>query len=270
MHGTLVGKWLSVFAIACTAPAWGQDAKQDKGPKKAVEPKQDVKQDAKKESPKDDKKDAKPQELRVSIDYSEVPEHKEWAEKAKALVETWHPKIEEMLKSDGYTAPRDIRVVFKKNQKTIAFASGKTISISGDWITKHPDDFGMVAHELTHIIQSYRGAPKGSGWLVEGIADYIRFYKYEPDAKIGKIRDLKKAKYTDSYRVTAQFLAYIVKTHDKDIVVKLNRALREREYQVGLFKRETGKTVDELWNEFIESLTKASEKKSDEKSEKKP
>jgi tripartite-type tricarboxylate transporter receptor subunit TctC len=38
------------------------------------------------------------------------------------LVEAWHPKIEELLKSEGFTAPREVKLVFK-NQKTIAFAN---------------------------------------------------------------------------------------------------------------------------------------------------
>src|SRR5436190_1601994 len=79
----------------------------------------------------------------------------------------------------------------------------KLISISSEWITKNPNDFGMVAHELTHIIQSYRGTPKGAGWIVEGIADYVRHYAYEPDAKMRTI-NVKKAKYTDAYQTAAQ------------------------------------------------------------------
>ena len=123
-------------------------------------------------------------------------------------------------------------LVFKKEMKGVAFASGKTITISGNWVTKNPGDFGMVVHELTHVVQSYRGAPREAGWLVEGIADYIRFYKYEPQARIGRI-DPKKASYKDSYRTSAQFLHWIEKTHDKEIVAKLNRALRESRVSAG-------------------------------------
>ncbi len=193
--------------------------------------------------------------LRVKIDYSEVPQLKEWAEKAQALAETWHPKISDMLKTDGFTPPSDVTLIFKKDMKGVAFASGKTITIAGDWVTKNPGDFGMVVHELTHVVQSYRGAPREAGWLVEGIADYVRFYKYEPLAKIGRI-DPKRASYKDSYRTSAQFVNWIEKTHDKEIVAKLNRALREREYQPALFQRWTGKSVDDLWTDFVATLTK--------------
>lgn len=50
--------------------------------------------------------------------------------------------------------------------------------IAADWVKSQPNDFGMVVHELTHLVQRY---PPGSpGWLVEGIADYIRAKYFEP------------------------------------------------------------------------------------------
>ena len=54
--------------------------------------------------------------------------------------------------------------------------------------------------------------------------------------------------------MTAAFLAYLVETYDKDIVRKLNRALREGRYQEGLFRQITGKTVQELDDEWRASL----------------
>jgi len=42
-----------------------------------------------------------------------------------------------------------------ETSKPPAVTSGATIQISVDWITKHPDDFGLVIHELTHVIQNY-------------------------------------------------------------------------------------------------------------------
>ena len=38
--------------------------------------------------------------------------------------------------------------------------------------SEHPEDTGMVIHELTHIIQNYPSPDPG--WVTEGIADYIR------------------------------------------------------------------------------------------------
>ena len=185
--------------------------------------------------------------VKVVVDTSEVPEVAEWGKKAKSLVETWHPKVSELLKSDGFTPPNEVKIVFKKDMKGVAYASGKTITISANWIKAHPDDLGMVVHEMTHVIQAYRRS--GPSWLVEGIADYVRFIHYEPKTRI-RI-DTKKASYRDSYRTSAKFLGWVEKTHDKDLVRKLNEALRKGKYKDELFETYTKQTLDQLWAAFL-------------------
>jgi hypothetical protein len=193
----------------------------------------------------------KPSTVRVTVDVSEVPELKEWADKAKDLVEKWHPLVADMLRSDGFTAPSDVKLVFKKDMKGVAYTSRKTIVIAADWIRKHPDDYGMVIHELTHVVQAYRGGGN-PGWLVEGVADYIRFFKYEP-GKLGPI-NADRAHYNGSYRVTAAFLAYVSDKYDKELVRKLNQRMREGKYKEEVWKELTGKTVTELDEEWRKTL----------------
>lgn len=195
----------------------------------------------------DDK--AKPEAVKVIVDVGEVPELKAWADDAKKLVEKWHPIIAEMLKSDGFTPPAEVKLVFKKDMKGVAHTSGATITIAAEWVKKHPDDFGMVVHELTHVIQAY---PRpGNGWLVEGIADHVRYFHYEPKAKLGRINPERQS-YRDGYGVTAMFLAWIEKKHDPAIVAKLNDAMRKSEYRYELFKLRTGKSLDRLWADFLD------------------
>ena len=198
--------------------------------------------------------DDKPKVVDVTVDVSEVPELKEWGDKAKELVQKWHPKIAQALKSDGFTPPAAVKVVFKKDMDGVAYTSGRTITIAAGWVKKHPDDYGMVVHELTHVVQAYRRPGRGTGWLVEGIADYVRFFQYEP-GKLGPI-NAHRAHYDGSYRVTAAFLAFVTEKHDKEIVRKLNAALREGKYKDELFKEQTGKTVKELDEEWRASLRK--------------
>jgi hypothetical protein len=196
----------------------------------------------------------KPGAVQVQVDASEAPDAEPWGAKAKALVEKWQPIIADLLKSDGFTPPSEVKIVFKNDIKVPAYASGNTITIDADWIKKHPDDYGMVVHELTHIVQSYPRSKRNDGWLVEGIADYVRFFKYEPETKIGPIGS--RASYRNGYRTTAKFLDWIEKTHDKEMVAKLNKALRKSEYKDELFKEATGKSLDDLWAEFLESQKK--------------
>jgi hypothetical protein len=197
----------------------------------------------------------KPKAVEVTVDDTETPALKEWAAKAKALVEKWHPLIAGLLKSDGFTPPDKIKLVFKKEMRGIAYTTGQTITISARWVKAHPEDWGMVVHELTHVIQDYRRAGRNTGWLVEGIADYVRFFHYEPGPSIGRFNP-RGASYRDGYRTTARFLAWVEKAHDKDIVRKLNQALREGQYKDELFKDYTGQTLDELWAKFLKAQGK--------------
>jgi len=185
--------------------------------------------------------------VKLVLDYSKAPEAKPWAEKSAALVKEWYPKVAEMLASEGFSPPREMKLVFQPGGG-VASTTGDTIHVSADWIKKHPDDFGLVIHEMTHVIQHYPN-PDPS-WVTEGIADYVRWFNFEPEGRRPRPNP-QRTKYTDSYQTTAAFFAWIVKNHDKDFVKKLNAVMRQSKYSSNLFKESTGKTVDELWQEYI-------------------
>lgn len=190
-----------------------------------------------------------PPKVKVIVDTAEVPELKEWGDNAAKLIEQWHPKVAEMLQQEGFTPPQEVRVVFKKDMKGVAHTIRNQIVIAGDWVKQHPEDTGMVVHELAHVIQAYpRGGPF---WLVEGIADYIRFYKYEPQTRLRGINPERQS-YRDGYRTSAQFVAWLDKTHP-GIVQKINEAIRKHEYQNAMIRETTGKSVEQLWDEFVQS-----------------
>ena len=54
--------------------------------------------------------------------------------------------------------------------------------------------------------------------------------------------------------MTAAFLAYLTEKYDKDIVRKLNKMMREGEYKKEVFQKLTGKTLEQLGEEWRESL----------------
>ncbi len=192
---------------------------------------------------------------RVQLDTSEAPDLKPWAEQARQLVEEWHPILCRFLATEEYKPPRVLTLKFKPRIDNPAFASGNAITFSATWIRQHPDDFGMVIHELVHIIQQYPGVPTTPGWLVEGIADYMRFWKYEPEYARPVVNP-QTARYTDAYRTTGAFLAWVSNQYNKALVPALDRAMRHKEDPIPVFKRLTGQDVDALWAEFIASLKK--------------
>ncbi len=184
------------------------------------------------------------------VDTNDAPDLKEWGDKAGTLCVEWFPKIAALLPSEGFTAPKEVTLYFDPQMKGVAHAANGKITISAAFVRAHPDDLGMVMHELTHVVQSY--PPGGPGWLVEGIADYIRIVHFEPQAPRPKLTRL--ASYKDAYKTTAMFLEWIAKHHTSVFVVKMNTALRQGKYRDELWSQLTGKSVDELWTEFAQTF----------------
>jgi hypothetical protein len=190
----------------------------------------------------------------VTVDTSDAPEAQPWAEMAADLVRNWFPHICQLLSTAAYEPPREIRLVFKKELNVPAYASGSTITVSAKWIHDHPNDLGAVIHELTHVVQAYPPSRQTPSWLVEGVADYVRWWRYEPEARRTRI-DPQKASYRDSYRTAAAFLAWLTEQYDKRLVPKLDAAMRSRTDPIPVFNEVCGRQVDDLWTEFTGTLT---------------
>lgn len=130
----------------------------------------------------------------------------------------------------------------------VAETGGGVVKFSSKYMTKHPKDIDVVTHEVMHIVQGY-GDGAGPGWLTEGIADYAR-NKFGVD-NAGAHWTLPAFKstqnYDNAYRVTARFLVWIEKNVKPDLVKILDKQLRDHTFTDDSWKKETGKTVDELW-----------------------
>jgi hypothetical protein len=165
--------------------------------------------------------------------------------------------------------PTLVRKYNKKSVKTVAFiidpnyngvagTSNGRVVFSAKYMTSHPGDIDIVTHETMHIVQSYGGRSGMPGWLTEGIADYIR-YAYGVDNKgagwsLPKFSE--KQSYKNSYRITARFLAWLEVSGYKGIVKKLDLAGRDKTYDNGeLWKKLTGKTIDDLWADYAKNPT---------------
>ena len=191
--------------------------------------------------------------VEFTYDIADAPEMKEWIEKVIRTCEKHYPMICDELASKDFKPTTQIRITMKSDYAGVAEASGSKIKGSVKFFKANPGDIGAMVHETAHCVQGYRarGLP---GWLVEGIADYVRFWKYEP-GKAGKV-NADRAKYDGSYRTTAAFLAFVTEKYDAKLVNKLNAILREGKYDVKVWKEITGKTVEELDRQWKESLVK--------------
>ena len=191
--------------------------------------------------------------IEFTLDVTDAPEMQAWGDKVVRVCERQYPSLCDDLASTGYRPPTEIRLVMKKDYDGVAAAGGGRITGSVKYFKQRPNDIGAMVHETAHCVQNYRarGLP---GWLVEGIADYERCWKYEP----GTARPLNpdRAQYNGSYQISAAFLAYVRDTYDYRAVTKLNAALRANKYDPAIWKELTGKPVEELNQEWRRSLAK--------------
>lgn len=188
--------------------------------------------------------------VEIHVDVSEAPEMKGWTEKTARICERNYAMINSELCSDGFKPPHVLTLTMKKNYNGVAYASGSRITGSVKFFKDHPDDVGAMIHETVHCVQQYR-TRNNPGWLVEGVADYVRFFKFEP-GKFGRLAP--DPHYNGSYRTTAAFLAFVSKTYDQDLVRKLNKIMREGEYQDEIWRALTKKSIQELDEEWRVSL----------------
>lgn len=189
----------------------------------------------------------------VLIDIADAPEMQAWAEQARDLVREWFPLICQFLATEEYAPPATLTLQFKPEIHVPAYCSEGTITINAKWVAEHPDDFGMVIHEMVHVIQSYPDEGDVPAWLMEGLTDYIRFYRYEPDVPRPRIDPLK-SKYTDAYRTTAAFLAWLSGKYDRRLIYRLDRLFRTGGYSPAFFVETAGKDIDTLWSEFVATV----------------
>jgi hypothetical protein len=205
----------------------------------------------------------------IDFDVTETPELKQWVEtKLKPACVTWYPKIVAMLPSEGYEAPKKFPVIFRREMRGVAATGGTRVVCAYDWFSKNLEGeaVGAVVHELVHVAQQYGRArqaqadaapgqrrPRNPGWLVEGLADYIRWFNFEPQSARPRPNPAR-ANYNDSYRTTGHFLNYVVEKYDKDAIKKLNAAMREGRFSDDMWKQMTGKTAEELNEEWKKSL----------------
>ncbi|MCW1883546.1 basic secretory family protein [Luteolibacter flavescens] len=203
--------------------------------------------------------------FRYTIDSTKAPALTEWSEKELLpVIEEWYPKLVAMMPSDGYRAPDQVLFEYRDDMGgTPAYAIGNRIALSAPWYKGQltNEAKGCAVHEMGHVVQNYWRArqtnrnPKDTpGWVTEGICDYIRWFLYEPQSRGAHVRDVRQAKYDASYRTTANFLDWVIKEKDKDLLKKLNAAAREGRYEEKLWKDWTGLTVQELGEEWKKAV----------------
>lgn len=203
------------------------------------------------------------------VDVTAAPAMSSWTKTdLKPVIQEWYPKIVELLPSDNFSPPNKVVFRYQPNSKMNgipAYAQSATITLNSEWMyrERNREAKGAVVHEMVHVVQSYqsnreRRARRRStpGWIVEGIPDYIRWYLYEPQSQGAMLSKAvrSQSKHDASYRVSANFIDWVIRSHDQDgsLLRKLNSVARTGEYTSDIWQKLTGKTESELADSWRE------------------
>ena len=206
------------------------------------------------------------------------PEHPELAEKVRALGNAFYPQIYSAL-NDGAQEVPPFDIIFRKDlardfrssvrrstrnmPKMMSYYSGGVaargnVYLDTETLIKEPDVLDRIlVHEMAHVAQRYnwyRRVTMPYYWQ-EGIAEAMVF-KLE-NVNVPKDRPCKCSAvwphYMSGYSCTAAFLLYLEEAYDPQMVSRLNAAIREGTYSDDFFHESTGRTLDQLWLEFLQT-----------------
>ncbi|QEL15585.1 sigma-70 family RNA polymerase sigma factor [Limnoglobus roseus] len=185
------------------------------------------------------------------VDATDAPALTEWAGRAARACEQFYPVICDELASDGFVPPPRVLLSVRWDADALVSTSGNRITASAGYFQANPSDVGAVVHATSFVVQAYGGRAT-PGWLVHGVADYVRFFKFEKNSL--ERPDPATARYDGDSRETADFLNYVTETYDLSLVRRLNDALRSGHYSADVWKEYTGKSLPELDAEWHRNL----------------
>lgn len=184
-----------------------------------------------------------------TVDFQD-PDDAASEELAGQMIEHFFKLYPRLVADFNRDAPRSVAFIIRNDDAGVAFADQGAVTYHIGWFQKNPQDIDVVTHELMHIVQDYRG--KGPGWLTEGIADYVRNAYGLANAEAGWRFQAPRSdsNYTDGYRVTGAFLAWLEAKKKRGIVKALDRRARAGTYDDANWPALAGASIEMLWQEY--------------------
>jgi hypothetical protein len=176
-----------------------------------------------------------------------------WGGLLARLADGWWRTITTRLASPGFEPADQITIDFDdiRIPGAPALTRGSVIEVDARGLLarlRDPDALAMIAHEMVHVAQRYPHAP---GWLVEGIADYMRYYVLITDDP-SRAFQAKGATWRGGYQASAGFLDWAEQGHP-GTVTRINAALRAGEDGEALLRETVGQPLPQAWTAYIES-----------------
>jgi hypothetical protein len=140
----------------------------------------------------------------------------------------------------------------------IASSSGTTLRLSSNYLQTQyergvdlPREVAGILHFTTSLIYQYNGSDTAPGWLMTGIADFVRL----ESGLIDRAERAKGGSYSGSSQTTAFFLDYLT-TRNANVVYQLNLRLAPGEpaYDDDIFVQLLDGDLDTLWAQYQATL----------------
>lgn len=175
-----------------------------------------------------------------------------WVEALRGKVAGWWPTLTTRLGSPGFTPTRTVtvRFIYILPKQIPAATRGDVILVDpGELLARvrNPDTLGMIGHELVHVVQAY---PKGQPpWLVEGIADYMRYYVLLPGDP-SRYFDPASVDWRTGYQPTAGLLDFVERAQP-GAVQTINAIMRQGGDGPAALAKLGGAPPDQLWASYM-------------------
>ena len=204
------------------------------------------------------REDVTPEYLSLVLDTSAAPDMKEWTEGVVGRIQLGGVRVAAYVTA-GWPIPCCVTVSYVDKDGGapvwVESATCTKICLNAKWFRENRDGqaAGAFFYALVRVMQGYGTTPGATetncpSWLANGIADYARWYLFEPESRgCDFVRKNPGAyRYNGSFRVTASFLDFVERRHP-GTVMRANAAMRAHAFDDATFwKDATGKTAEEL------------------------
>lgn len=197
----------------------------------------------------------------ITVDDGGYPHTLPYLELGKRYLQTWYPKIANILAYPVYQPPsaitlRAVREI-PNNQVDECLGAG-WVDIPGHgnvvFICAYDnlgssDDVGLFVHEATHLMQGYSGAQLPAAG--EGIASWAGNLATGLD---NKLASPPLGSYFDNYEYGSYFFEWIARTYDKPSFIRdLHLVCRDGTYSNAWLATYTGQTLGQMFGTMTET-----------------
>lgn len=199
----------------------------------------------------------------VTFDYSAAPAPTVVAKAdleaaIKKTVDTWYPKISDMLAYPDYTPVVTNMIVETNPGLGAAGEAGNKIGYNPSWINGSPDELqnltgGTLMHEMVHMINEFDTDNKPA-WVQEGIANWIGLggVPVESDKLTWPVATplFDAATLNQGYDPGASFIYYIQTHYKASFPRDISIAVHNKTYTSDFLQKSIGKTEDQIIQEM--------------------